>query len=51
MHFQGSSRGSGPFHPLFTWPLVTYLHVTGTILSVTPASNLMIALREDQVAK
>ena len=53
MHFQGSNlktflvehaprppSGLRPFGPSFTWPLAIYLHVTGEILSATPASKL-----------
>ena len=53
MHFRGSnfktflgehalrsSQGFRPFGPSFTWYLAMYLHVTGEILSVTPASKL-----------
>ena len=52
MHFRGSNLKtflvehaprhlvSGTFGFSFTWPLAMYLHVTGEILSATPASKL-----------
>ena len=35
-----ASLGTQALGPSFTWPLAMYFHVTGEILSVTPASKL-----------